>query len=488
MKKILIAQFKHETNSFSPHVTGEVEYRQRTYAFGAEIPPCFAGVKDEGGAFFDEFGADDAYELIPAAAFNAMPAGPVVMSIYETMEQSVLAAIRKHQPDGILLSLHGAMVLTEDEDGEGRLLEAIRKAAGPDVPVLASLDLHANITKRMTECADGLFAFREYPHTDMYETGLRAARCMRKALEGQARPVLRVCKLDLILSYLPTALPQMAPFVAQARELSQLPGILDCSICHGFFPADLYEMGAAVLTVSDGDAALAQDVSDRLGQGIWDARHILVRDCYTPEAAIEEALSATEGPIVLADVTDNPGAGAPCDGTHLLRALLEQKVQGAALAIFYDPEAVALAVKAGVGATIDVALGGKTMPELTGEPLLCKAYVKVLTDGVFRNRDKMSQGLTIHLGNTAVLVVGGVQIITVSNRAQPYDLEVYRHCGIVPEDQKILVVKSTVHFRDSFETVSKRILDVEVPGLAPQSPKALSYKRCRRPIYPLDKI
>ncbi len=489
MKNIVIAEFKHETNSFSPHPTDVEAYKSRNCLFGEEIRGYFKGVRNEIGGFFDVFADKEGYRLIPAAALNAMPAGPVTMEVYNMVKDAILKAIREvDHLDGVLLSLHGAMVLEEFDDGEGLLLEAIRKEVGPQIPIIVSLDLHVNMTARMQANADAFFVFDYYPHKDMYETGVAAAQCMYDTLEGKYNPVMRWHKLPMILPYMPTELDAMKKFVDMEHEWETREGVLSINICHGFFSADLVEHGVAVIAVTDNDAGLAQQLADDLAEQIWDARKELVRDFYTIDQAIDEIESSEEGPFVLADVADNPGAGGPADSTHILRRLIERDVQNVAFALMTDPQAVEAAEAAGVGNMVTVKLGGKTCPEICGQPLEITAYVKSITDGVYKNRDEMSQGLTIRLGKTAVLVVGGIEIIVTSVRSQPWDLEVYRSQGIMPQDKKVLVVKSTLHYRNSYQKVAYKLIDVEVPGLAPQSPNMLTYKNCRRPIYPLDEM
>ena len=244
----------------------------------------------------------------------------------------------------------------------------------------------------------------------------------------------------------------------------------------------------AVIAVTDGDDVLAQETADNLGGQIWDARKDLTRKFYTIDQAIDEVLGSDKGPFVFADVADNPGSGASCDGTIMLRRMLERNVKNAALAVMYDPETVKEAEKVGVGSVFRAKLGGKTCPEIAGEPLECDAYVKAITDGKYVNKDVMSKGVLTSLGKTAVLDINGILVLVSSVRTQPWDLEAYRSNGITPQSMKILMVKSAVHYRASFGTVAHKIMDVELPALAPQSPAMFNYKNAVRPLFPLDDI
>lgn len=489
MKTIICAQFKQETNRYAKGVSGLKEYTEREYLFGEELlRQTFTGTKSELGGFFDTLDPCDC-KLVPVLALNASPGPVTAQAVWQQVADKLLQAIEaEHTVDGILLALHGAMVTEDMEDGEGELLQLLRQKVGPDVPIVASLDLHANMTAKMMENATAFFPCDYYPHTDFYEAGVRAANCIWQTLCGKISPVMKWNKLDFVFPYVPTAGEHFAPLLQKAQTWRNDGTLLDATICHGFFASDIYEQGAAVLTVSDGDPILAQKKADELAADLWSARKKLDRHFYTPQEAIRLALEARQWPAVLADVADNPGSGATTDSVVLLQHLLEAGVEDAALAVLYDPQAVQQAWQAGEGAVIEIELGGKIAPEITGGPLHCTARVEKLTDGCYRNRDQMNRGVAMCLGDSALLKIGGVQVIVCSRHTQPYDLEVYRHCGIQPENMKLLIVKSAAHFRASFGTVAKAIYDVETPALGPMRPQMLPLSHSRRPIYPLDEM
>jgi len=490
MKTIICAEFKQETNRYAKGVSGLKEYTEREYLFGEEIlRQTFTGTKSELGGFFDVLNKEPECKLVPVLGLNASPGPVTAQAIWQQVADTLLGAIdEEDRVDGILLALHGAMVTEDMEDGEGELLQLLRQKVGPDVPIVASLDLHVNMTQKMMDNATALFPCDYYPHTDFYEAGVRAANCIWQCVNGKIQPVMKWNKLDLIFPYVPTAGEHFAPLLKKAQDWRNSGTLLDATICHGFFAGDIYEQGATVLAVSNGDPDLAQRLADELAADVWNARKLLDRHFYTPQEAIKLALENGEYPMVLADVADNPGSGATTDSVVLLQHLLDAGVEDAALAVLYDPQVAEQAWQAGEGAVIQVALGGKISPEITGGPLHCTALVEKLTDGCYRNRDQMNQGVAMCLGNSALLKIGGVQVIVCSRHTQPYDLEVYRHCGIAPENMKLLVVKSAAHFRASFGTVAKAIYDVETPALGPMRPQMLPLSHSRRPIWPLDDI
>ena len=488
MKNILCGQFKQETNRYAPGVSNRDAYKAREYFWGEEqVRQAFCGSKGELGAFFDALDGMQDCNLIPVMALNASPGPVTAQDVWEEVAEGFVKAIdARSQVDGILLALHGAMVTEQLEDGEGFLLQRIREKVGKDVPIVATLDLHANITERMVENATALVTCDYYPHTDFYEAGLRAADVLYQAVTGKAKPVMGYQKLPMLFPFVITAIGPIVPLLNKAQELWKSGVLMSASICHGFFHSDIHDLGAAVLTVADGNRTLAQEKADSLAAEIWEQREHLQRKFYTPEEAVKFAMEAKEGPIVLGDVADNPGSGATMDSVVLLKKLLEENAKNVAVAGICDPQVVQQAKKAGVGAKITVELGGKQAPEITGGSILCEAVVEKLTDGVFQNQGVMFHGVQVNFGQCALLRIGDVQVIVCSNHTQPYDLEIYRHCGIDPKEKHILVVKSAVHFRADFGTIAKEILDVETPALGCMRPQMLPLAYCRRPIYPLD--
>lgn len=490
MKKIICGQFKQETNRYSPNLSDEKAYRDREYFWDeAGIRTHFSGTRTELGAFFDLLDPQEDCELIPVMALNASPGPVTAQCIWDRVAQRLLEAIEAEPyVDGVLLALHGAMVTEEMEDGEGQLLKLLRQRLGPDIPIVTTLDLHANVTQRMVENATALVSCDYYPHTDFYETGLRAAKILWQAVTGGAKPVMAWKKLPMLFPFVITDMGPIVPLLKETQDLWENGTLMSASICHGFFHSDIYELGAAVLTVADGNGVLAQSCADALAESIWSVRGELTRKFYSPQEAIKQAMEAESGPIVLADVADNPGSGATMDSVELLRKLLEMGADDVAFAAVCDPQVVHQAARAGIGVRIQVELGGKQAPEITGGPICCEAVVEKLTDGCFYNQGPMFHGLQMNYGDTALLRIGGVQMIVCTNHAQPYDMGIFNHCGFDPSHKKILVVKSAVHFRAHYKTVAKQILDVETPALGCMRPEMLPLAHCRRPIYPLDDL
>lgn len=486
MKKILVAQFKHETNAFSPGITDRAAYEARNAVIGeTAIRARFAGARNETIGILDHFAGKADFQLIPVLAFDAMPGPRVDHGVFEEVESRILKALDE-KVDGILLSMHGAMVTTQTEDGEGDLLAAIREKVGCTVPIMATLDLHANITQKMVDHADALFVCDYYPHTDMYETGLRAAACMHRTLLGQVRPVMAWRKLPMIVTCTSTMEGVMKQLTERFQAIRTLPGVLSANLAHGFFYANIYEQGMAAIVITDGDGEKADALAENYAREVWNCRKALKYEPLTADEGIDRALASDHFPVVLADAADNPGGGGTGDATGLLRRLVERQVEGAVMAAIYDPETTAQAAKAGVGATIDVAIGGKAAPEITGGPVCCSAYVKAITDGKYHNSGPTYHGLLMDHGMLAVLQVGTVTVLTGSIRVQAWDAELLRSCGIAPEAQKLIAVKSAVHYRGSYMEITDQMFPVETPAAASLQIEKFDLDRCRRPMYPLD--
>jgi len=476
-KKILFFGFRHETNSFCPAPANLQAYKNCKFKVGAEVPASCRGQGTELGAFLDVFEKREDMELIPILDLNATPSGPVTTEVYDFVTEQVTAAIAANSPlDAMFIGFHGAMVAQGHSDGEGDLLETIRGLVGWDIPIMASMDLHANVTPNMARCATALVPYEEYPHTDMYETGMMAARMLEETLDGKLKPVMAYRYVPFLLPLFPTAYPQMRPLYDKAAELQARPGARCVRFTHGFFPADIENMGMAVMAVADGDSALAETMAEELAAAIEAAIPTLTRDYPTLDEALDRAILPGDGPVVLADASDNPGAGGLGDTTHILRRILERGITGAAVATICDPASALACAKAGVGSTVELDLGGWSDPAYSGGPIHCTAYVKMLTDGEYIFKGKMSQGTLARHGLTAVAEIAGNTVLVTSLPKQPLDLEVFRAHGIAPEERSILVTKSAVHYRADYGKVAREMLALSLPGYAVPLPEGYQYK------------
>ncbi|MFW6013225.1 MAG: M81 family metallopeptidase, partial [Candidatus Bipolaricaulota bacterium] len=448
MSNVLIAEFKHETNSFCSQATGKTQFKERYLKHDEELLDFFKDTKVELGGMMDASENTD-LEVIPSIAANAMPGGQVTREMFEYVKGQIIEKAGENKVDGLLLSLHGAMVLEDSQDGEGELLLAIKKQLDSKLPIIATLDLHANVTRKMTENADALFAYDTYPHVDQYQRGYEAAELMDRTLKGETNPVMRLEQIPILAPPMETAKEPMNDLVDLAHQWEEDPKVISVSVIHGFPWADINEAGCSVLAVTDNYPELAGQISEEIGREMRARREEFIKKLVPVQEAIERAKDAAEQPTVLANVADNPGGGGPGDGTHLLQELLKMDTGDVGFAIIVDPEVVQSAVNAGVRSNVTLNLGGKVEP-LHGEPLNISGRVKTITDGCFKNKGPVAEGLNNDIGKTAVIEIDGVQVIVPERRMQPLDPEIFRRMGIEPLDKQIIVVKSSLHYKAAY--------------------------------------
>jgi len=469
MARIAVGGFHHETNTFVPTVTDFayfcVQRDRPPLVRGPDVLAWMPKAAYPLSAFMDYFGSR--HEWVPLVWTSGGAGGMVTRDAFERVAAEMVGLLSQQMPvDAIYLDLHGAMVSEDYQDGEGELLRRIRAAVGPDMPIVISLDYHSNVTPQMTALADAIQVFRTYPHVDRKDTGERAARAMERIL-AEGRPkgrALRKLPFLIPLHAQCTMVDPSRAIVAEAVRLEHA-GILSLSYLAGFPPSDIYYCGPSVV-VHARTQAEADDAADALARFIALREPDFAEPLFTPEAAVAQAmdLAATATrPVVLADTQDNPGAGGSSDTTGLLAALVKLGAQGAVLGHLYDAEAAAAAHKAGEGSDITLALGGRHGPDGV-EPFRATFRVKKLGSGKFRTTGPVAGGRDVDFGPMALLSIGGVDISVTPKRVQAHDQAPFRHLGVEPAAQKILALKSSVHFRGDFEPVAEKVLVVVAPG------------------------
>ncbi|MEK9753248.1 MAG: M81 family metallopeptidase [Rhodospirillaceae bacterium] len=495
MTRVLVAGFKHETNTFCRLAADMAAYRARALYLDDAVAKNLAHTKTEIAGFLD-FCKKEGWEVRHPIHANATPSGPVTQEMYDFVRDRILACIATDGPfDAALLCLHGAMVCEHTEDGEGELLTEIRTALGPDAPIAATLDLHANVTERMAEQADILIPYRTYPHIDQYEVATRAAELLKRTLAGRIKPVVTVRRGAMLdgADHGRTTVPgPMTEALASADRLLHEPGVLATGICAGFPWADIHDAGPTVLIVGDdtkaSHAAEHGALAEKLIQDIWEKRRITTVQTVDIETAMARAKGRrpSNKPIVLADFADNPGGGGYGDGTRLLKGMLDAGLQNAAFATICDPASATICRDNGIGAIVHMQLGGRSDPALC-EPLQVRGTVKAVTDGRFRMEGPMTAGLKVEMGTTAVVAIEGVDVVVTSGRFQVYDRMFFGHARIDPLLKSVVAVKSAHHFRAAFQPIAEEVIVVDGGGgLTSRNFKELPYRRVRRPVYPLD--
>lgn len=485
--RIAIGQFAHETNTFCPGTTGLDAFKARSWYEGEAIFAGHRGVRDDLGGMIDA-GERLGVALVPTLSTTTQPSATVACAAYEAIRDTLFAHIREAGPlDAICLALHGAGSAEGIDDMEGAFLAELRALVGTEIPVVVSLDLHGNTTAAMLEHATALFSCHEYPHIDTYDRGAEAVEAAVKILNGEIRPVKHLVRL-------PVAIPPSTTFNGPAKAINERcfqwerePGVLDVSFTHGFPHTDVPVIATSVLVTTDDDPALAERVADDVVDLILETLEDFRQALPGADEAIARALAAEALPAVVAEVSDNPGGGAPGSGTHLLRALLAANEPGTCFGFIWDPATAAQAHAAGAGETIRVRLGGFT-DALHGEPIEAKAYVKVVSDGRFRLTNPMGAGSLVDLGRMARLVIGNVDVIVGSARAQTLDDELFLLHGIDVRRQRVVALKSQQHFRGGFQQLAGTIIRCDTPGFTTSNLADLPFRRIRRPIWPLDAL
>ena len=482
--RIVIGGMSHETNTFSTVKTTLEDFRP---IYGDEIVGTLKGTRSGVGGYIDVL-EREGFKYVPTIMAGATPAGPLRNEDYREIVEEIKEGIRgAGKVDGVLLALHGAMIAEDVPEAEGTLLREVKALVG-DTPVIVTLDLHGLISEMMVEHCDAIYGYDTNPHVDMYERGVEAAEAMVRTVRGEIRPIVAHRKLRMVPPTINqrTAEGPMVKLLETARHMEEQPSVLNVCLFPAFPYADVDRVGSAVVAVTDDDPELAQRLCDELGEQMWGLREEFLKPLTPIVEAVKTAMDAPEGPIILADVADNPGGGAPGDGTEILRELLKQGAENVGVACIKDPEAVAKAIEVGVRGTLDMEIGGKT-DDYHGKPLRVKGTVRTITDGRFIHK-AMAVGVPADVGRTAVIDVQGVEIILTERSHAPNDPEVYRRNGVEPTDKKILVLKSRGHFRAAYEPFSRAVIEVDAPGLTTPNLEWFTYRNIPRPIWPFDKI
>ena len=485
MARIAIGGFQHETNTFAPSLATLAEFEAGDewpeLTSGAGLPDRVRGMNLPIAGFIDE-AERSGHRLLPTTWGSASPSSYVTEHAYEHIAGLILGGLRAARPfDAVYLCLHGAMVTEHLEDGEGELLRRVRSLVGDDIPVVASLDFHSNTTPQMVEHADALVGFRTYPHIDMADTGRRTARHLHGMLNGSGavHKAFRQIPFMIPLNWQCTTSEPMRT-IMEMRDALEGTAVESLTVAAGFPAADIHHCGPSLLGYGRSRDAVERAIEEM-------AREVERRESgfegvlHSPDDGVRRAIEiagTASRPVVIADTQDNPGAGGDSDTTGMLRALVDHDAPRAALGMMVDPEAALAAHRAGAGSEIDIALGGKS--GIPGDaPFAAEFKVEQVGDGQFVGTGPMYGGARMNLGPMASLRIRDIRILVGSRKAQLADQAMYRHCGIEPTTRKIIVNKSSVHFRADFEPIASEVLICVAPGPMVADPGALPWTRLR---------
>lgn len=478
--RVGFAGFLHESNTFADEKTDLRHFEEAFYHKGPALVPIWRDAHHELGGFIEGVEATS-MELVPLLAASATPKGTVTKEAYERVIGELLDSIRAEGPlDGLLLALHGAMVTEHLDSADSETVRRIRSVIGDDIPLILSLDMHANIAPPMVQLPDATIAYRTYPHIDQRERGVECAQLMARTLRGEVVPVQASVKLPLLIHIVRqyTGDGAMSMIMEAADEAAARPGILSVSIAPGYIYADVPCMGASVVVVADGDHDLAQREARAFAKRVYDMRHELNAALPDVEEAVRQA-ATIRGTVCLMDSGDNIGGGGPGDSTHIFKKIRAQGVPNACV-ILYDPEGAARCGQAGEGFEVSLRAGSETI-EVGG-------VVKTIHDGKFVEPEPRHGGVRdFDQGLTAVIEThDGHTVVLNSLRVMPTSIEQLRSLGIQPEGMNIIIVKGVTAPRAAYDAVATATIPVDSPGVTQAGPDAFAYTRRPKPLFPLE--
>jgi microcystin degradation protein MlrC len=480
--RVFSAALATETNTFAPMPTGLSSFHERAYFPAGQHPNA---MQMHGGPLWAArlVGPARGWTLIEGLVAAAVPNGVVTRAAFEGLRDALLADLRAALPvDMVLLGMHGAMVAEGYDDCEGDLLTRVREIVGPNTVIGGTLDPHTHLSAAMVENADLLICWKEYPHTDILERAVELVDLCTALAEKRLRLRPSVADTGMIGTLHTTREPARS-FTNRVRALEGQDGIVSISVVHGFAWGDTPDMGTKILVYSDVAAdpggARGADLAQRLATELFDLRGQLVEELYGIDEALDAAL-AGNGTVVLGDGSDNPGGGAPGDSTFILRRILERGIDDVCLGPIWDPGAIRIAFDADVGARLPLRIGGKIAP-LSGDPVDAMWEVRALA------RDMVMTGLAgtpAKLGDSVLLACDGVEVVLTTYRCQAFGLDLFTQLGCDPAQRRLVVVKSSQHFRAAYAPITERIIMVDAPGVVTRDFTKLPYRKIKRPKWP----
>ena len=516
--RIPILGISHETNTFSNVPADYQQWVNTGILRGSEIIDKFADARYTISGYLqaaDELG----FDAIPLMYAVTGPIGTITKDAYDRLTTEMFAMLKEGAPwDAVLISNHGAAVSEQFPDMDGEFCRAVREIVGPDIPVGVTLDMHANVSKAVVEHTDVCIVWRTNPHLDPKPRSRKCAELIYRTAMGEIKPTQWIEMPPMLINIVKqfTGEEPMKSWVEQCIAANETPGILDTSIAEGYPYADVHEMGMSWTAIADNNLELAKSTAENMAQQAWDEREKLIVDIPTIDQALDIALNdyigprnlgdadqvptdgtaltmpddtgnTRRGPIVLMDVGDNIGGGSAADSTHILKRAVERNISGF-LQTLYDPEAVDTCLNAGLGATVNLAVGGKT-DDLHGKPVQVSGTVKAASDGLYEELGASHGGFRYYSAGKSVRLDtdGGQTILLTSDRAGNTTRAQMYHIGIFPEQYRIVVAKGVVSPRPAYQPIAGKVIVVNTPGVTTADLTTFNYKRRRSPIFPLER-
>lgn len=489
--RVAIGGILHETHTFMEAGTTLADFAAQSLHFGADLLSSMRNSRTGIGGMID--GAiDHNWQLLPTLYAAAMPAGIVTRGAYRKLLSELANRLARQMPlDGVLLALHGAMVAEGELDAEADIVASVRAIVGGAAPIVVLLDMHGNISPRLVELADVLLAYDTNPHTDAYARGIDAAEIMARLLRREIQPTAAFARPALLLPAQSTG-TEAAPFAtvhARAAKIKADDDVICIAVMAGFAYADTPFTGPSIIVTTDKQPQLAANYAEELSALLFAQRNQALPRFLSPSEAVSIAKRQERRPVILVDSADNIGGGTTGDGAEALAAMLAQNVHEGTI-VLADPEAVAICWPEGIGAEVTLAAGGK-VDNWHGPPVTVTGVVRALSDGAFKcelpdNHFASFYGDTVHMGRSVWLRAAGVNILLTERKTPPLDLAQLRHIGIVPETQRMIVVKSAVAWRAAYMPIASDVIEMDTPGLCSANLSRFLYQHLQRPVYPLD--
>lgn len=490
MATIAIGGIMHESNTFSNVPTDRAAFESGLLVFGNDLLDIWGESHHEVGGFIEGASIYD-WDLHPTLMAVATPAGRVTDTFFDEIVAELIQRIQSvPNLDGVLLALHGAMVVESYPDGDGEVLRRLRRALGTDFPIVSTLDHHTNVSEQMVAESTALVIYKTNPHIDQRQRGLQAAEILTHTIRGKIKPTQALAKPPMIFNirHQYTSVEPMRSILGEAAQLEAGPRVLAANIAAGYPYADVHEIGPTAVVVTDNNPQLAQAEANRLSDMLWHVRDQLEINLPDAAAAVAQAIQTEAHPVILVEMGDNIGGGSPGDSTFILSELLQQQADGF-VCILYAPQEVEACIQTGVRGEVNLTVGGQS-DDLHGEPVAICGRVRLIHDGYYEETEPRHGGQRYQdQGVTAVVEIGEKNLIVLTSKRQvPFSLHQLISLGIDPRQMKYIVVKAAIAYRAAYEPIAGKIIEVDTPGLTAVNPLHFTYQHVRKPIFPLDSI
>ncbi len=487
--RVALVGISHETNTFCLGSTGMAAFEAEGILRGRDaIEQVHVSAHTILSGFLEAGAEHPEADLVPLFHAPALPSGVIERDTFEALVSEMLQLVQEQGPwDGVLMAQHGAAVAVDAPSADGEIVARMRAAVGPDVPIGVVLDMHANVSRQLVDAATVTVIYRTNPHVDPRERGRECAELLLATIRGDIRPTQALAQVPAAIDITrqATAEQPMRSIMEAVAEVARQPGVLSVSLAEGYPYADVPEMGMSALVITDGDPQLAARHAHDLGARVWAARQDLIVEAMSPEAALTAA-AAVDGPALVLDVGDNIGGGGPGDSTILLDTARRLGLRDV-LFIIVDPAAVAACAAAGIGASVDLEVGGRIDPRWC-QPVRVEGTLTGLSSGRYEEPTATHGGYRFFdTGPTAVLqTTDGHTIVLVSRAQMPSSLEQLRAAGLVPERFSILTAKGVISPRAGYETMTRQTFVADTPGVTAGDVHRFAYTQRRRPMFPFE--